>query len=118
MRAPQPMTAFEMMMAQWREMAKAENVACGLHAVPKLPELADKPKTWGRRATPYVVLRPLTDADYKNANCVPAVQERHRKIVAMLAEGIPLRRIAGALHVRVEMVSKDCGRLRSMGVIK
>ncbi len=113
------MTAFDMMMAQMREVAAEENVRAGLHRVPRLPELA--PKTTGRKPTPINVVRaaesvPLWDRRTKREKA-KIIQMRRREIVELLSQGLTQNQISDRLGIVIGTVQNDVARLRTMGVI-
>lgn len=116
---PQPMTAFDMMLAQMREVAAEENVRAGLHRVPRLPELA--PKATGRRPIPIKVVPsaeavPLSSRRTKRAKAKVVEQRRHT-VVQMLSQGLSQRQISDRLGISIRLVQDDCVRLRKIGVI-
>lgn len=84
------MTQFEAVLERMRDMARRENVACGLHPWPMLPPSP------GSRA----------DA---------AIADRRAKVVALAAAGVPYREIARQFGVNVGTVSWDLQAAREFG---
>lgn len=94
---------FETAMAQMRELARAENVACGLNAIPKLPEMGAKPQQSG--------------APRRTRGDTVRAEERRQQVAAMTLKGKTLREIAAQMRVTVETVKMDRKFLRGRGVL-
>jgi DNA-binding NarL/FixJ family response regulator len=94
---------FETAMAQMRELARAENVACGLNAIPKPPELGAKPKQ--------------VSAPRRTRGDTVRAEERRQQVAAMSLKGTTLREIAAQLRVTAETVKMDRKVLRGRGVL-
>jgi len=92
---------FETAMAQMRELARAENVACGLNATPIYDDAS-----WGVRPKPPG--RPKSGQS-------PAVAARRRRIMDMLAVGLTRRQIADHFGCDLDRIKSDIYLFKKFG---